>query len=183
MLAISWSCAQTAPSPPRDPAWAEPVEAPGLPNLHRVSERLYRSAQPTAEGMRSAEALGIKTIINLRGFHSDDELAPGVGLNLVRHKIHTWAMDREDILEGLRLIETSPGPVLVHCQHGADRTGTLLAAYRMVAQGWTREAALREMTEGGYGYHSIWGNLLDLLKDLDIAAMREQLGRLTGRVY
>ena len=127
--------------------------------------------------------MGVKTVINLRGFHSDDDLDADSGLRLVRLAINTWAMDEEDILEGLRLIEESPGPVLVHCQHGADRTGALLAAYRMVVQDWPRQNALAEMLEGGYGYHPIWGNLLTLLEQLDIAAVKARLSSQTGKTY
>lgn len=159
----------------RSPAWAAPVYAKGLPNLHRVTAHLYRSAQPTAEGLRSAEDMGIRTVLNLRAFHSDDELAEGTRLTLMRLKINTWAMDEEEILTGLRIILRAKPPVLVHCQHGADRTGTLMAAYRMVVQGWPREEAIAEMLDGGYGYHAIWGNLITLLENLDVEGLRARL--------
>lgn len=159
----------------RNPAWAVPVYAEGLPNLHRVTAHLYRSAQPTAEGLRNAADMGLRTVLNLRAFHSDDELAEGAGLTLMRLEINTWAMDEEEILTGLRIISRAEPPVLVHCQHGADRTGTLLAAYRMVIQGWPREEAIAEMLDGGYGYHAIWGNLITLLENLDVAGLRAQL--------
>ena len=160
----------------RVPVWAEPMAVDGLPNLHKVTDNLYRSAQPSAEGMRNAEKLGIKTVLNLRGLHSDEDLAQGTNLNLTRIKINTWAMNEDNILEGLRIILQADGPVLVHCRHGADRTGTLLAAYRMVVQGWSREAAIKEMLEGGYGYHAVWGNLITLLENMDIAAIQARLG-------
>ena len=159
----------------RNLAWAVPVYAKGLPNLHRVTAQLYRSAQPTAEGMRSAEELGIRTVFNLRAFHSDDGLAEDTSLTLMRLEINTWAMDEEEILTGLRIILRAKPPVLVHCQHGADRTGTLLAAYRMVVQGWPRAEAIAEMLDGGYGYHAIWGNLITLLENLDVAGLRARL--------
>ena len=166
----------TAVAENRNPTWAAPLAVDGLPNLHKVTDNLYRSAQPDAEGMRNAEKLGIKTVLNLRGLHSDETLALGTGLNLTRIKINTWAMDEDDILEGLRIILQADGPVLVHCQHGADRTGTLMAAYRMVVQNWPRDEAIREMLDGDYGYHTVWGNLLTLLENMDITAMRIRLG-------
>ena len=159
----------------RNAAWAVPAYAKGLPNLHRVTAGLYRSAQPTAGGMRSAEDMGIRTVLNLRAFHSDDDLAEGTRLTLMRLEINTWAMDEEEILAGLRIILRAKPPVLVHCQHGADRTGTLLAAYRMVIQGWPRDKAITEMLDGGYGYHAIWGNLITLLENLDVAGLRARL--------
>ena len=178
-----WACPAlntAAVADSRDPAWAAPMAVEGLPNLHKVTDKLYRSAQPSAEGMRNAEKLGIKTVLNLRGLHSDADLAEGTSLKLARIKINTWAMDEDDILEGLRIILQADGPVLVHCQHGADRTGTLMAAYRMVVQGWPREAAIKEMLEGDYGYHAVWGNLITLLENMDITAMRGHLGLKSG---
>ena len=60
--------------------WAERIELPGLPNLHKVSDDLYRSAQPTAEGMQQLEKLGVKTVINLRSLHSDRDEIKDTGL-------------------------------------------------------------------------------------------------------
>ena len=67
-------------------------------------------------------------------------------------------------------------PLLVHCQHGADRTGLMSALYRVAVQGWTKEEALREMTEGGFGFHKIWKNLPVWLERLDIEAIKKKAG-------
>jgi hypothetical protein len=52
----------------------------------------------------------------------------------------------------------------------------MTAIYRVAVQGWTKEEAIREMTEGGYGFHKVWGNLPDCIQDLDIDSMREEAG-------
>jgi protein tyrosine/serine phosphatase len=63
----------------------------------------------------------------------------------------------------------SEGPVLVHCHHGADRTGCIVAVYRMIVNDWTREAAIEEFRNGGYGYHDkMFPNLLELLETIDL---------------
>ena len=49
----------------------------------------------------------------------------------------------------LDLIDRSPAPVLIHCKRGADRTGTIVAVYRMQHQGWTSEAAFAEALRYG----------------------------------
>ena len=36
-------------------------------------------------------------------------------------------------------------PVFVHCKHGADRTGTMVAFYRILFEGWSKDEAIREM--------------------------------------
>jgi len=186
-LALAGRCqaAETNAPPASAPAaadrparWAQPMTLEGVPNLHVVvTGRLYRSAQPTAEGMRNVEQLGIKTVINLRAHHSDrDELA-GTALRGENIGINTWALDEADVVSFLRIAsDTNRQPLLVHCQHGADRTGTMCAAYRMAVQGWKREDAVREMTEGGYGYHPLWKNLLEFLEKLDIEAVRRKAG-------
>ena len=57
----------------RPEKWAVPITCAGVPNLHKVSDKLYRSAQPTAEGMTNIVALGVKTVVNLRDNHSDSD--------------------------------------------------------------------------------------------------------------
>ncbi|MBN2210712.1 MAG: dual specificity protein phosphatase family protein, partial [Sedimentisphaerales bacterium] len=70
-------------------------------------------------------------------------------------------------------------PVLVHCQHGADRTGTMCAMYRIVIEGWPKEEALREMTLGGFGFHEVWDNLPDWINELDIESIKAKAGLLS----
>ncbi len=68
-------------SPTNRPAhWAKPIQMGGVPNLHKVSDTLYRSAQPSAEGMKNLKAVGIQTVINLRSFHSDRDEIGDTGL-------------------------------------------------------------------------------------------------------
>lgn len=161
----------------RDPTWAVPLERPGLPNLHKVDDNLYRGAQPTAEGFRELKAMGIKTVINLRKFHSDRKLLGGTGLRYVSIGANAWHSEDEDVVEFLKTVsDTSKGPFFVHCQHGADRTGTMNAIYRMVMQGWSKDRAIEEMTRGGYGFHSIWKNLIRYIQKLDIDKIRRKAG-------
>ena len=165
------------PAMARDTNWAAKVEVAGLPNLYRISDNLYRCAQPTAEGMRAAEKLGIKRVINLRAFHSDTKKLRSTKLQGERIHFNTWHAEDEDVLHFLKLAaNTNAGPILVHCQHGADRTGTMVAVYRMAVQGWTKEEALKEMKEGGYGYHTIWTNLVRYVNHLDVSALRRKAG-------
>ena len=144
----------------RPKKWAVPMTCAGVPNLHKVSDKLYRSAQPTAEGMTTLVALGIKTVVNLRDNHSDSDEIGGLPLKAHRIEIFTGNMKDKYVTEFLSVLDdTNAVPVLVHCQHGADRTGTMCAMYRILREGWTADDAIDEMKNGGFGYHSVWGNL------------------------
>lgn len=149
----------------------------GLPNLFRVSPTLWRGAQPTAEGMRNLRTLGVKTVLSLRAFHSDRDELDGTGLRSERIWFKTWHAEDEDVVRFLRLV-TDPAnqPVFVHCQHGADRTGTMVAVYRIVVQGWSKERAIEELRQGGFGFHEMWSNLVAYLEALDVDALRRQAG-------
>ena len=144
----------------RPEKWAVPMSCAGVPNFHKVSDKLYRSAQPTAEGLTNLVALGIKTVVNLRDNHSDSDEIGGLPLKAHRIEIFTGNMKDRYVVDFLSVLDdTNAVPVLVHCQHGADRTGTMCAMYRILCEGWTADEAIAEMKNGGYGYQSIWGNL------------------------
>jgi protein tyrosine/serine phosphatase len=149
----------------------------GVPNLHKVSDTLYRSGQPSAEGMRNLKAEGIKTIINLRSFHSDRDEIGDTGLAYEHIHMKASHPEEEEAVRFLQIVTNSKSkPVLVHCQRGADRTGTMCALYRIAVQGWTKGEAIREMTEGGFGFDEIWKNLRNWLENLDIEAIKKKAG-------
>ena len=157
--------------------WAQPIHVKGVPNLHKVSDSLYRSAQPSAEGMANLKTIGIETIVNLRSFHSDKDEIGNLGLAYEHIYMKTWHPEEEDAVRFLQIV-TNPkrAPVLVHCQHGADRTGIMCALYRVAVQNWKKKEALREMTQGGFGFHKIWKNLPSWFEDLDIEAIKKKAG-------
>ena len=179
-------------SPPtggvRPDTWAMPVSAsPGLPNLHRVNETLYRSAQPTKDGFAFLSRQPrlwnddppIKTVLSLRAFDDDDTLLPATSpLRLEQIRSKTWHPENEDVVKFLRIITTpSLQPVLVHCQHGSDRTGTMIAVYRVILDGWSKDHAVREMTDGGFGFHPMWQNLISYIKALDVDAIKAEVAK------
>jgi protein tyrosine/serine phosphatase len=88
----------------------------------------------------------------------------------------TWDIDDEHIIEVMRMLKkTENGPFLIHCQHGADRTGVMSAMYRVLEQGWTPEDALKELTDGGYRYHAMWKNIVRYVRSVDVAKLRESI--------
>jgi protein tyrosine/serine phosphatase len=176
-LVAGAALAQTSPpaGPPkaRPGHWAEPITLEGVPNLHRITPMLYRSEQPTALGMQNLEKLGIRTVINLRAFNDDAEEVRGTKLRTERTKILTWRVDDKHVIEVMNMLKkTENGPFLIHCQHGADRTGLMSAMYRMLEQNWSAEDALAELTDGGYGYHSMWRNIKRYVRSADVEKLR-----------
>lgn len=162
---------------PRPAHWATPLPWKGLPNLHQVTPTLYRGAQPTAVGMRQLKAMGIKTVLNLRSFNSDRDKLRDTGLAYEHIYMKTWHPERTDIIRFLQITtDKDSTPVFVHCQHGADRTGLMCAVYRVAVCGWTKEEAIREMTQGGFGHHTIWTNLVKFIRGLDIDAVKKEAG-------
>ncbi|MBN1972986.1 MAG: dual specificity protein phosphatase family protein [Sedimentisphaerales bacterium] len=160
-----------------NPGLAQKMDLPGVPNLHKVSDSLYRGAQPTEEGMKELKKMGVKTIINLRSIHSDRDELKDVDLACEHIKMTTSKPKSEDIVSFLNIVtDSNNAPVFVHCHYGADRTGTMCAIYRIIVQGWTKEDALEEMTKGGFGFHSIWGNLPNFVRKLDIEEIKQKAG-------
>jgi protein tyrosine/serine phosphatase len=148
-----------------------------LENFHRVDDRLYRSAQPDSEAMAEVEALGIRVVLNLRSLHDDEDEAEGVDLRLFHVPTEADDITVEQIEEALAVIQLTTGPTLVHCWHGSDRTGVVVAAYRMVVQDWSLEEAWNEMIHGGFGFHDTFEeHMREVLLELDIEGIRQRLG-------
>jgi len=149
--------------------WAERLDLSGVPNLYKVSDDLYRGAQPSAEGMKQLEKLGIKTVVNLRFIHSDRSKIKGTGLDYEHINMTTLYVKTSDVVRFLKIVtDCTRTPVFVHCQHGIDRAGTMCAVYRMVVQGWSREEALEEMTKGSFAYRCVQKTLVNYIRKLDV---------------
>jgi len=162
---------------PRPESWAQPVEMDGVPGLYKVSDDLYRSGQPSAEGMANLEDMGIRTIVNLRLINSDRDELEGTGLAYVHIQMEAWDADQGEVVEFLRVVsDPDRVPVLVHCSYGSDRTGAMCAVYRIAVQGWSKQEAIREMTQGGFGFHQVWTNLTVWIWTSDIGEIKAQAG-------
>ncbi|MGF6147685.1 Protein tyrosine/serine phosphatase [Kingella potus] len=163
--------------------WASPVKEDA--NLYQIDDKLYRSEQLTRADAPHIKHLGIKSVVNLRYFDRDDnhtELA-GSGAELFNRPLLTWRITPKHIAQTLHLIEQrrQHGPVLIHCYHGADRTGLIAAMYRIVYQDWPIEEAKREMQQGPYGHHSIWRNLGKLFTEDKVRQVKEELAKLKAQ--
>jgi protein tyrosine/serine phosphatase len=108
-------------------------------NFHTViGGQLYRSAQPSAEQIVDwHERYGIKTIINLRGSHPNQNwyrveraTAREYGIELIDYKLSAKReLTSPQVEELLAILAQSKPPVLIHCLDGADRSGLVSAFY------------------------------------------------------
>lgn len=165
-------------STPRPNNWANVVQKDN--NFYHVDEQLFRSEQLTEQDIGVLKTQGIDTIINLRFFNRDnnDENLNNQGFTLINRPLLTWAVKPKQLAEILLTIKNQQKQgkkVLVHCYHGADRTGIVIAMYRIIYQNWTIEQAKQEMQQGGYGYHKIWKNLTNLLTVEKVAEVKKYL--------
>lgn len=161
----------------RPAKWAKKLDVAGVENFHKVCDVLYRGAQPSAEGMKNLEKTGIKTVVNLRSLHSDRDEMKGTKMGYEHITMKVWHPEEKEIVRFLKIVTSKNNqPVFVHCQYGADRTGTMCALYRIAVQGWTKDDAIEEMTKGGFGYHGVWKNLVDYVEKRDIEKIKRKTG-------
>ncbi len=157
--------------------WATPIIGSQLQNLYKVSDKLYRSEQPGGQEFKDISMLGIGEVLNLREYHSDNDEAEGLDLRLHQIKINAGDISEDQVIASLEIIQNSQSPILVHCWHGSDRTGAIVASYRVVIDGWSKEKAIDELVNGGYGYHkNIYPNVVDLIQSLNVEKIRKELG-------
>jgi protein tyrosine/serine phosphatase len=162
----------------RPTLWATPIQMRGVGNLYKITDSLYRSEQPTEEGMKHLKKMGIKTVISLRVFHSDFGNTKKTGLLYEELSVKPWHIEDEDVIRVLQIIrKRENGPFLMHCWRGADRLGLMVAMFRIVEQGWTKDEAIDEMVNGGYEFHEAWRNIVEYVKNVDLDKIRKEVKR------
>lgn len=136
-------------------AWAS-SQNESLPNFQKVDDHVYRGAQPTNNGFEDLAKRGIKTVVDLRdiGEHSqagEQKAVTDLGMRYVSIPMQGMSTPKDkQIAAVLALLnDVTSGPVFVHCKRGADRTGTVIALYRIVHDGWNSKRALSEAKSYG----------------------------------
>lgn len=153
----------------------ERMAVSGLPNLHKVNDNLYRGGKPKGDGFRQLKAMGVHKVVDL-GFHFWEIDYSHGDLQYVHIPFYTYNAKDAQVVQFLRELAQSDGPVYVHCRLGADRTGFMIAVYRVAVCGWSREKAVDEMVNGGYGFNREYQNLINYVMTRDIAALAKQAG-------
>jgi protein tyrosine phosphatase (PTP) superfamily phosphohydrolase (DUF442 family) len=138
---------------------------PGLTSVGRVAPGIFRGAQPEPEGYATLKAMGVRTVVNLRTHHGEREAVEAAGMRYVEIPMSFLKKADPTIVRKALSVMTDPAnqPVFVHCSVGTDRTGVVVAVYRMEVDGWSKAEAEAEME--AYGFDWIWFRLKKTVTD------------------
>lgn len=159
-------------------AFADAPTSFEIPNFVQVNSAIYRGGRPTAAGLQKLAQMGIKTIINLQGgdlqsdlsriipylepgelpsaIKAEGEMAHVLRMNYLSYPLNSMEEVTELEAESIASIladfkNPALQPVFIHCEHGKDRTGLLIALERTQAEGWTKQRAWNEWVKLGHG--------------------------------
>jgi len=137
---------------------------PGLSNVGRVTAGVLRGAQPNKDGYATLKAMGVKTVIDMRTSESEKAQVEAAGMRAVAIPIEMTRDGLKEKVERVVALMADPAnqPVYVHCRHGQDRTGIVVAAYRMKQQGWSLAEAEAEMQ--AFGFNDVWVNFKKFIR-------------------
>lgn len=152
-------------------------------NFHLVSKTVFRSGQPETEELIALyKSHKLRTVLNLRNFHSDRSKVASANaqlsspLRLYEIPMNSGRIKEHHLLQILTVIRDAPKPLLIHCWHGSDRTGCAVAAYRIVFENWSVEAAIAELMKPEYGHHKmIYTNIPALLRSANWKKIKAQI--------
>lgn len=148
----------------------------GILNFGQVNDHLYRGAEPDAAAVTNLGKLGVKTIIDLRTVREvrKEEAIEAAAAGITYTNIPFAGLGRPadaQVAKVLAVIESSPGPVFVHCEHGCDRTGTVIACYRIRHDQLTGETAQTEADR--YGMSKLERGMRGFVADFAKAAAKK----------
>jgi protein tyrosine/serine phosphatase len=172
---LSYAKLSAQPIVPRPLNWASRVEICHLKNFYKLNDSIYRSEQPDEVDFVCLGRFGIKSVLNLRSHHLDSCLLDGTTIKPFTVKMVANNFTDNEIIQSLRILRNGPKPIVVHCLHGSDRTGVVIAMYRIIFENWTREQALDELQNGGYGFHKQYTNINRYINNADLDIIKRSL--------
>jgi protein tyrosine/serine phosphatase len=123
-----------------------------IPDFGEVTPTLYRGGQPKEHGFQALAKMGFQIVVDLRGDRDNErEEVTRLGMQYVSMSWQCSFPKDSIFADFITLIRTNPGKkIFVHCRVGDDRTGMMVAAYRMAEEGWSAERAKKEMASFGF---------------------------------
>ena len=138
--------------------WAAENPAGHVRNFDKVNDHIYRGGDPTAVGLTELGAMGVKIDVDLREASAatkvEKEQAEKLGIKYINIPMRPLSAPSDDQVErAIALLDqTKPVPIFVHCRRGKDRTGTVIACYRIQHDGWSNKEALVEAKKHGMSF-------------------------------
>jgi len=157
-LALITALSSTAfaqPAALKEPEALQATSPPGIPRFVQVEPGFARGGKPNEEGIRALAERGYRTVVNLRHDDVERERVRAAGMEYVEipMKCGPFGAPTPSDTQARAFLaaasDTARRPVFVHCHHGRDRTGVMVALYRVARNGWTAERAIAEMKERG----------------------------------
>ncbi|MGC2660337.1 MAG: tyrosine-protein phosphatase [Bryobacteraceae bacterium] len=154
------------------PLLAQQIE--GIARFSEVNPHLYRGGQPTLSALEALAKLGVVTDLDLRAGGergvAEERQAKALGMHYINFPLNGLRAPRkEQIDQVMALLQDSKNwPVFVHCQHGVDRTGTVIACYRIAFDSWPNGRAEKEAEERGM--HSVERSMKKFILNFHTAA-------------
>jgi tyrosine-protein phosphatase SIW14 len=145
-----------APNAPASHVPARKVTVVGVSNFGEVTPHLFRGGQPKLAGYKHLKEMGIDLVVDLRlsGTNNEAQDVHKAGMKFVSLRWHCMFPNDGVFAKFLELLRDNPDKkIFVHCRYGDDRTGMMIAAYRMADAGWTPEEARKEMET--FGFHRL----------------------------
>jgi len=170
LVGIAWANAPVSPARP-DAGQGAAVRSsehlynlPGLGNAGRVAPGVYRGEQPGPGGYATLNRLGIKTVIDLRTSESERSQVEAAGMRAIAVPIEMTRKGLKEKVDQVVALMADPAnqPVYVHCRHGQDRTGIVVAAYRMTLDNWSLRDVEAEMQS--FGFNDVWVNFKKFIR-------------------
>jgi len=133
-----------------------------IPNFHKVSDNLYRGGQPRPHEFAQLRELGVRSVISFRYssevMRQERILAAEANLNLFCIPLSYFILPtRREIAKFFSVVDDAKNqPIFLHCLHGSDRTGMMVAMYRIARENWNVDDAYQEMKDCGFHKFSVY---------------------------
>jgi protein tyrosine/serine phosphatase len=138
---------------------AERITLPGISNAAHVSGTIYRGAQPRPEAFTELRKFGVEVVVDFRDtredIRSEKVRVEAQDMKFVSIPWNAWHdPSRETVVAFFAVLHDNSGKkIFVHCNRGADRTGVMVALYRIAYDHWTPDQAVAEMSAFHYWSH------------------------------